>query len=83
MKKEEGIKAVKPHKIRARYLTWPMYFFGAGNGIRTRDFNLGNTEVSFATPEGGPKYCYGQILAARTCYYQLHSVQISASQESN
>jgi hypothetical protein len=30
----EAEKSVKPQKIRARYLTWPVYFIGAGNEIR-------------------------------------------------
>ena len=41
----ETEKSVKPQKIRARYLTWPVCFNGAGNEIRTRDFNLGKVAL--------------------------------------
>jgi hypothetical protein len=38
-------RPVNPQKIRARYLTWPVCFVGAGNEIRTRDFNLGKVAL--------------------------------------
>jgi hypothetical protein len=30
---------------KARFLTWPVCFNGAGNGIRTRDFDLGKVAL--------------------------------------
>ena len=35
------IRAIK----KARFLTWPVCFLGAGNGIRTRDFDLGKVAL--------------------------------------
>jgi hypothetical protein len=30
---------------KARLLIWPVFLNGAGNGIRTRDFNLGKVAL--------------------------------------
>ena len=34
----------KPGLLARNHLKW-LYFFGAGNGIRTRDFNLGKVAL--------------------------------------
>jgi hypothetical protein len=33
------------HNKKARHEAWLSFLFGAGNGIRTRDFNLGKVAL--------------------------------------
>ncbi len=38
-------QTVNTNEKGARFLIWPLGFLGAGNGIRTRDFNLGKVAL--------------------------------------